>query len=365
MKRIVLLGGGHAHLFVLEAFARQRPDADVLMITPDALTPYSGMMPGVIAGHYRAREACIDLRPLAARAGCRLHLDLAIGIDAAQRCVVLASGARVDYDLLSVDTGSTPRLPAVPGVGHGHPVKPIGRLEMHWRRVLAQQPSSAVVVGAGAAGVEIVMALRQRCPGMHCSLVDSNAQLLAGMAPGLRRRVGAQLRRQQIDLLTGCTLDHVGQGRVVLADGRMMNSDFTVWTTGAAAPDWLHDGALALDARGFIETAGTLQSTSHPEVFAAGDVASVRGAPRPKSGVYAVRAGPHLAANLRRALAGMALQPWQAQQRALMLLACGRQHAIAARGGWSLQGDWVWRWKDWIDRAFIARFDPLARAAQS
>lgn len=359
MTRLVLLGGGHAHLFVLEAFARKRPDAEILLITPDALTPYSGMLPGVIAGYYRHRQACIDLRPLAARAGCALRLDAAVALDAAHRQLRLSSGKVVEYDLLSIDTGSTPAIPDMPGaLKYGHPVKPVATLLEGWRT--AAPPGSVAVIGAGAAGVEIAMALRHRAPAARCTLVERSAQILESQPERLRRLALAELTQQRIDLLTGAQIARVTPHAVLLADGRSVASDFTVWTTGAAPAQWLRDSGLALDGSGFIAVAPTLQSLSHPEVFAAGDVATMAAAPRPKSGVYAVRAGPPLAANLLRALRGEALQRWQPQARALMIMACGRRNAIASRGGWSVQGDWVWRWKNWIDRAFVRRFDPLA-----
>lgn len=361
MKRLVLLGGGHAHLFVLEAFARQRPDAGIRLITPDALTPYSGMLPGVLAGHYRPRQACIDLRPLADRAGCQLTLDNAISIDSARRQIRLAGGEMIDYDLLSIDTGSTPRRPDVPGAAeHAQAVKPIADL---LARCADAVPRAIAVLGAGAAGVEVAMALHHRWPAVRCTLVERGTAPLGGLGARLQRSVGTELARQQIDVVTGAEVARIDGDTVHLADGRTIASDFTVLATGAAAPAWLRDSGLALDARGFIEVGATLQSTSHAEVFAAGDVATLTASPRPKSGVYAVRAGPPLAANIARMLAGQPPLDWHAQRHALMLLACGRRHAIATRGGWVLKGDWVWRWKDAIDRGFVRRFDPQADIA--
>lgn len=359
MKRLVLLGGGHAHLFVLEAFARARPDAEVLLVTPEALTPYSGMMPGVIAGHYRYRQACIDLAPLAGRAGIALRLDSGVGFDAAQRRIRLASGDTLDYDLLSIDIGSTPVLPDVPGASqHGHPVKPIGTLLTDWQTAATTgRPRAVAVAGAGAAGVEIAMALRHRQPDLRCTLLDRSPRILDGMAERLRRKVLAELQRQGIAVVTGAQLVRIDATALHLDDGRRIASDFTVWTTGAAAAGWLRDSGLALDARGFIATGPTLQSASHPEVFAAGDIATMVDNPRPKSGVFAVRAGPPLAANLRGAIDGQEPARWHAQPDALVLLSCGRRHAIATRDGWALEGDWVWRWKDFIDRRFVRRFD--------
>jgi selenide,water dikinase len=132
--------------------------------------------------------------------------------------------------------------------------------------------------------------------------------------------------------------------------------DAALWATGAAPAAFLRETGLALDAGGFVEIDATLRSTSHPEVFAAGDVASMRGTPRPKSGVYAVRQGPPLARNLAAALAGGALAAYRPQREALALITTGERYAVATRGGLTLQGAWVWRWKDWIDRRFMARY---------
>jgi selenide,water dikinase len=142
---------------------------------------------------------------------------------------------------------------------------------------------------------------------------------------------------------------------VVLGGGGRLACDAPIVAIGSSAPAWLRDSGLALDADGFVATGATLQSGSHPEVFAAGDVASRVDAPRPRSGVYAVRAGPPLALNLRRFLAGGALQPYRPQPRALNLLSCGARYAIASWGPWSAEGRWVWWWKDRIDRGFVAR----------
>ena len=139
-------------------------------------------------------------------------------------------------------------------------------------------------------------------------------------------------------------------------DGTRLPCDAVLLALGAAAPRWLAGSGLALDERGFVATGPTLQSVSHPEVFAAGDVATRTDAPHPKSGVHAVRAGPPLAANLRRWLMGEALRVHTPQARTLYLLSCGERRAIASWGGWSAEGRWVWRWKDHIDRAFVARY---------
>jgi NADH dehydrogenase FAD-containing subunit len=129
-----------------------------------------------------------------------------------------------------------------------------------------------------------------------------------------------------------------------------------VIASGAEPPAWLGTSGLTLDERGFVSTGPTLQSASHPAVFAAGDVATRWDAPHPRSGVHAVRAGPPLALNLRRFIGAGELQAYTPPPRALNLLSCGERRAIMAWGDWVAEGRWVWCWKDRIDRGFIRRF---------
>ena len=374
MKRLLLNGGGHAHLFVLEAFARAPlPGVEIVLISPHQLAPYSGMMPGVIAGHYHYEQGCIDLAPLVRAAGCRWLKTRAMRFDPASRVVVCENGSRLDYDLLSINTGSTPPPQTVPGVAeYSIPVKPIETFLDRWRQlatdVACRRPLNIAVVGGGAAGVEVIAAMRHRLARTtwhphRFHLVGRQSTLLHHLAPQAGRTAARMLRAQGIALHLGQAVNAVARDHVELADGSRIDSDFTVWATGAAAPAWPRAAGLAVDDAGFIAIDPTLRSCSHSDVFAAGDVASLAEHPHPKSGVYAVKAGPVLAANLRASLQGQPLALWIPQTRVLALLSTGDRHAIGAWGNWVWQGRWAWRWKDHIDRRFVARFAARKLAA--
>ena len=323
--RLLLLGGGHAHAVALRDFARWPPqDAQVTVVTPHAGSLYSGMLPGLLAGHYAIDDCTIDFVRLARAAGAQLVLEAVAGLDAAARCVRLASGRALDYDHVSLNVGSAVAAP------HGAiAVKPYAEFLKRIEPLLARPAPRIAVVGAGAAGVEIAMALRHRGASVALS---TDKFLFRGK---FAQRIVSALAR------TGVTFN-----------AEPAQFDAKVWTTGAAPLPWLRESGLATDAQGFVLVDDKLRSISHAEVFAAGDCATLRDAPHPKSGVYAVRHGTLLAQNLR----GGELRRYAPQRRALALISCGARYAIADWNGWSAEGAWAWRWKDRIDRRWIAVF---------
>lgn len=366
MKRLVLAGGGHAHVEVLRRFGEEpEDDAEVVLVSPEAGTPYSGMLPGLVAGHYTWDQCHIDLDVLAAFARARFYRTRVTDIAADERQVTLADGSRLGYDVLSVDTGSTPPLDAISGADTvGTAVKPVSGFLDAWRALLARPPSGTpriVVVGGGAGGVEIALAMdhrwrteRARKPAME--ILAAGDTLLPGHARRVVSRLTRALDSRGIGWRTGCAADSATASGVRLADGSEVPADWLVWATGARPASWLRASGLALDERGFVSVDTCLRSVSHEEVFGAGDVISIQGHPRPRSGVFAVRQGPPLAENLRRTLRGAPLVRHVPQRVALSLISTGDRHAIASWRGLALEGDWVWRWKDWIDRRFMARY---------
>ena len=381
IKDVVLVGAGHAHVGVLRRFGmRPEPGVRRTLVTRRPDTPYSGMLPGQVAGLYEFDDTHIDVGPLCRFAGVRLVLDEAVGLDLAGRRVLCRERPPVPFDLLSIDIGSTPNTGAVPGAAeHALPVKPIdgflGRFEALHARVLARGGRARVgIVGAGAGGVELCLSMERRLrrdlaaaghdpTRLTFALVGRSAEVLpdfpAAHARALRRPP-ARARGGGVDRRAG---DLRGGGRApnsaLVQSCRWTRS----WTTQAAPAAWLRDTGLALDGRGFVRVRPTLESVSHIGVFAAGDVATLEGHDLPRSGVYAVREGPPLADNLRRALTGRALLRYRPQRDALYLISTGERHAIGARNGVVVEGDWVWRLKDWIDRRFMRRFDELPEMA--
>lgn len=377
LKDLVLLGGGHSHVGVLKRFGmRPLPGVRLTVICRDVHTPYSGMLPGLIAGHYDFDRAHIDLGPLCRFAGARLYHDEAIGLALDERKVLCKGRPPVRYDLLSINIGSTPGTLKVPGAADAVvPVKPIQGFIGHWegltRRAQAHAgPMRIGVVGAGAGGVEILLAvqfhLRQlleaagrKADHLEYYLFADTERILPSHNARTRRIFERVLAERRVQVLTGQAVVEVTAGRVKRADGSEYALDEVLWATAASAAPWLAESGLAVDDQGFVKVGDTLQCLSHPEVFAAGDIAALVDHPRPKSGVFAVRAGRPLERNLRRALLGRPLVPFRPQRQFLSLISTGDKYAVASRNGWALEGRLMWRWKDWIDRRFMRKFSDL------
>ena len=368
MKKLVLLGGGHAHVEVLRQFGlRPLPGVELTLVSPDRHTPYSGMLPGLVAGHYAFDDAHIDLEPLARYAGARFLQTSASAMDAARRSLTLADGSAIDYDTLSIDVGSTPPAHGIAGVAeHTIPVRPVKQFLVAWDTLVAcvrdGDVRSIAMVGGGAAGAEVLLAMQHRLMQprtpheMRYVLVTDTAQLLMNHARGVRATLTHNLARKHVEVHCATRVDSVEAKTLIAENGARIKADAIFLASGASAPLWLATSGLTMNNNKFININKYLHSTNYAEVFAAGDCATIEGKVYPKSGVYAVRQGPLLAENLRRFLRGEALIEYTPQPRALALISTGEQHAIASWGALSFHGNWVWRWKDQIDRAFMAMY---------
>lgn len=368
LKRLVLAGAGHAHAQVLLDWARAPVvGVELVVVSPEPLAPYSGMVPGWLSGAYRHDEIGIDFPGLCAAAGARWIESELDALDASRRVLRLSNGDALDYDLLSLNVGSTLNPPASSGTEFLS-MRPLSRLRpaydavlQRWTSDRAARPFNVTAVGGGAAGFESLLAVLARLRALRPdrtvqgSLVTRGATLLPGVSGAVRRAAVQALRR------AGATL----QPATAWSSAVARDSDLVLWATGAEAHRWQLDparrGALAVSERGFVRVDDQLRSVSHPEVFAVGDCAEWA-SPLPKAGVYAVRMGPVLVHNLRAALGdGPNLghgdaRRYRPQHQFLVLLATGDGRAIASRGRLGAQGRWVWRWKDRIDRRFVGQF---------
>lgn len=361
MKKVLLLGGGHAHLHVLHRLARKPwSHVQVTLVSPYDRQIYSGMVPGWVAGHYGIEDCVVALKPLCDAAGAVWVESAATGIDAQSKQVRLSNGEALTFDYLSVDSGSVMDRDAIPGAReHALFVRPMEQFVRLFDSLLTLARSrslSVVVIGGGAAGVELALALQHRLGDTtRLSLVTGGGAPLSSYASPVQARAMAALRRARVAVLQQRCVEITSQ-YVRLENGARLSCDAPIAVWGSSAAPWLAGSGLARDELGFVQTHATLQSASHPEVFAVGDAASRIDVSHPRSGVYAVRSAPTLFENLRRSTLGQPLVTHQPQAKSLNLLSCGDRYAIASWGNWSAQGRWVWWWKNWIDRRFVARY---------
>jgi selenide, water dikinase len=365
VRDLVLIGGGHAHALVMDMWAMDPlPGVRLTLVNPGPVAPYTGMLPGHIAGHYARHELMIDLVRLARHTGARLVIDRAIGLDRTARRVLLAGGRALRYDVASIDIGIGSDLPDLPGFAeHAVAAKPLGDYADRWAAFVARAPEAPalVVIGGGVGGVELALASAHRLRGAgrqpRITLLEAADRALPHIGAGARAVLTERLAAAGITLITGARPARVLADAVELPDGRSLPSDFTLSVAGARPQPWLAETGLDLH-QGFVSVGPTLQSAD-PAIFAAGDCAHLSHAPRPKAGVYAVRAAPVLLHNLRAALSGGPMRAFHPQRDYLKLVSTGGRQAVADKAGLRLSGGWLWTLKDRIDRRFMTRFDTL------
>ena len=371
---LVLLGGGHAHVFVLKSFGmRPIPGVRLTLVTKDLDAPYSGMLPGLLAGHYTHEDCHINLVRLARFAGARLIHGAVEGFDRADRRIQIAGRTSIPYDLLSINVGITPDLSKIEGARqHGLAVKPVSEFSQKWHSFEEEfrrgdnKETSVVVIGGGAAGFEIALAAQHRL-NQHASAAAQPVKVTLVAGRRLLEQQNARayklaiqtLARNRIDCIENNRAKSIGPDRVQLENGESIRASATILATGALAPVWFKTTDLPLDERGYISVRETLQVLRDDDVFAVGDCASIQGHSRPKSGVFAVRQGPALSRNLRARIEGRSLYKHVPQSDFLSILSTGDRTAIASRARFAISGKWVWNWKDYIDRKFIRQFNDV------
>ncbi|MBC6474047.1 MAG: FAD-dependent oxidoreductase [Hormoscilla sp. GM102CHS1] len=377
-KNLVLIGGGHSHAIALRLFGlNPLPGVNLTLITDCSHTPYSGMLPGHVAGFYNFDECHIDLPHLCQFAQAQIYIDRAIGLDLENHRVLCADRPAVTFNLLSIDIGSTPAKISVPGAAdtrYAIPAKPVPQFLQAWNQLVSEvttegtKPIIIDIVGGGAGGVELALTMQQRLrkvigrENVKIHLFHRSRELMNSHNLWVRQRLEKILLQRGIQLHLQENVCEVKSGGVRCESGLTVECDRIFWVTQASAPSWLGESGLTTDSKGFILVEDTLQSVSHRQVFAAGDIATMKNYQRPKAGVFAVRQGKPLFENLQQMLLGKSLKPYRPQQEILGLIGTGDGRAIASRGNWGCgPSKLLWVWKDYIDRKFMRLFGDLPR----
>ena len=391
VKDLVLIGGGHTHAIVLKMFGiKPLPGVRLTLISDVLYAPYSGMLPGHVAGFYNYDECHIDLRSLAKFAQCEIFVDRAIAIDLNKNRVICQNRPPVNFDCLSIDIGSTPATLSVPGAAeYAIAAKPVPEFLASWNQLVSQRqnhpekPLRIAIVGGGAGGVELALNMHSRLQS-EIHLFHSGAELMPahnkrvrhrlkkilinrGVKLHLMEKVSAIEKPETIEIASDAQFPipnsqfPIPHAQICCESGLELKCDRIFWVTQASAAQWIEESGLATDSNGFMQVNDCLQSVSHPNVFGAGDIAAMVNYPRPKAGVFAVRQGKPLFENLQQFLLAKPLKPFAPQSQYLGLIGTGNKRAIASRGNFMWESPLLWYWKDWIDRQFMQKFSNLPK----
>lgn len=365
-KRIVLVGGGHAHAIAMTRWQDGvlPKDSEVILVEPNSEVGYSGMLPGYVAGHYARSDLMIDLESLALRSKARLLVDRVIGVNADTQTVELQSGSAVGYDILSLNIGLFSSSQDFPFADvHTTPLKPLNTFIRGWENLLANETllrtnAKVIVIGAGIAGIEMALAmqywLKNEGSSLSVMLVERSSTLLPE-TPSVGRKLHKALQSAEVDVMLNSTPSLVSEHGVALTDGWILESPFVVLATGGQPNPTIDATDLSASKNGFFAVSSNLLVEGHDNIFAVGDCADFPRTPRPKAGVYAIRAGAVLADNIEALCTGKTLQLYKPQSSFMKLVSLGEKAAILSRGQIALEAPGMWKLKDHIDRSFMAR----------
>nr|WP_106607061.1 selenide, water dikinase SelD [Shimia abyssi] len=372
-RDLVMIGGGHSHALVLRKWGMNPlPGVRLTLINPGPTAPYSGMLPGHIAGHYTRDELDIDLVKLARFAGARLIMAPAQAIDPKAKTITVKGRGEIGYDVAAIDIGIHAEMPGIDGFSaHAIGAKPLDIYASRWATFLEQAASGAAapkvaVIGGGVAGSELALAmafaLKKRGVEPRVTVIEAGPEITA-RTKAAERHLRSAMKRWGVTALTNTRVKRISAEAVHLGDGQSVESHFTVGAAGAFAHGWLAECDLPMTEDGFVRVNECLQVLGHEDLFASGDCAHMGETPRPKAGVFAVRSAPVLAENLRAVLMGAPVRPFRPQQDYLKLISLGGKVALAEKWGKSLAGPLLWRWKDQIDQKFMNQFRDLPAMA--
>lgn len=360
-RTLMLIGAGHAHLGVIDALRKEPlPGVRTVLIEPLDAMHYSGMVPGWLAGEYRLSEITIPLAPLAKQVRLEWYRARLVSLDPHAKAALLDNGEVVRFDVCSIATGGAARAATVLGRDPRLlDIRPMDRFIAQWQELseAADPPSRVVVIGGGAGGVELALGIRNAAFERRAKvkLIAGIEGLLPDHAGSVGDKVRRELERQGIELIEAAA-SFSGE-RLYAGTDIIASFDLVVAAVGRGAPDWPRASGLPVDKDGFILVDEHQSVCGFPMIFAAGDVARRVDRHIQHSGVHAVYAGPVLASNLRQTLSGQKPDRiYRGLGMDFYLLNTGRGEAIMSYSGLALQGRWLRRLKDWLDRRWIRRF---------
>ncbi len=372
MRTLLLAGGGLTHALYLANARRLLPDdVRVVLLSPERFVPFSGMLPGLVAGRTRFRDCHIDLGQLCRATDTELAFGRLTTLDLSQRRAHMDSGEVIHFDLISLNTGLQAH-DSVPGLDeHGMSARPISGFLPRWQEALQRlcardrnNPANLGVIGGNLDGVEMALAIRQRLKreeglkaAVNVHLIHGGGKILPEFPLAAQLRATQLLQMQEIRVHPLFDVARMDERQVYTDRQQHLPMDEVVWCVSGQPGPWTASSGLSLTDRGLVQVNPQLQAVNHPFVFATGAVASVAG--RPPAGAatdLALQQAPVLAANLARSLAEEPLRSYKPGLRALSIITTNDDYALARYGNWVWGGKWVERWKYRRDRKVMANF---------
>ena len=358
--KLLLVGGGHGHVYVLKQLQKMSwPHVEVALLSPSRFQYYSGMFAGFVEGLYSLEQIRIDLAKLASRAGIKWVPGSAVKIDPHLQIVFTDQGETLDYDMVSFDIGSLTSGEEISGVAeYAEVIKPTHVLPQVLQRLAT--PNKIVVVGGGASGIELSLAIhaRRRKDGQPaCVKLVSAGHLLHDYGGSVSEKTANIIRSKGVDLCLNCRVKTVEPHYLVTASGNRIPFDAIIWLAGPRAHSVFRESGLGVDEQGYLMVNPTLQAIDFPNIFGIGDCISIAGYPQlAKAGVYAVRESPILWHNILSYTLEKTPRIYHPQVDFLSILSTGGQQALLLYKGTAWHGKWVWRLKKQIDTSFMRKY---------
>ncbi|MGA6924582.1 MAG: FAD-dependent oxidoreductase [Desulfosarcina sp.] len=372
-KRLVLIGGGHAHMLTLSRLETiVEKGVHVTVIGPSDYHYYSGMGPGMLAGTYQPEEIRFATRQVVEKQGGTFVSGKAVGIDPVKKVISLQNGDILSYDVLSCNAGSHVPKPAIEDDPSDiFTVKPIERLMEAKARLVdrfGRDPLDVVIVGGGPSAAEVAGNIWQLATtaGGHMPRITicAGKTFMSRFPAAVRHRIIDTLSQRGIAIESGY-VQSVSAGGVMMDDGKTLPSDFVFLALGVKPSEIFADSGIPTGPDGGLLVNRFLQSPPHPDIFGGGDCIYFQDQPLDKVGVYAVRQNPVLFHNLMARLDGSDLKPFVPGGDYLLIFNLGGGVGVLKKGWLTFGGRLAFVIKDYIDRKFMKEFQAIESSIHS
>lgn len=364
MQKLVLVGAGHAHLYILKQLIEQPiEEIEVTLISPSEYQYYSGMFSGFTEGLYDIDDIRINVEQLCEKAHITWKKEALVSIDPKQKMFLTEQGSVDTYDVISFDIGSLTAHSDTKGVKeYTKRIKPNYYVEQSIKEM--QTSDKPVIVGGGVAGTELALSLQAWRKKNHIqepvTLISSSERLLEQESEKASKKIAQIVHERGLNLYLNAKATEVNSTKIVLENGMKIPYQDALWLTGPRAPELFKLSKLPVDGKGYLMVESTLQVKEYPSIFGAGDCVTLSHAPdTPKNGVFAIREAPILWENIKGFLTNGEGSHYTPQKRYLAIMSIGYKKGFMLYNPFYYDGKWAWILKHRIDKKFIEPYQQL------